>query len=377
MIRIAAWLIALFVAGHGIAHLVGCFVSWRWMSSPEVSYTTTLLGGRVDIGDMGRRVMGAMWLAGAVAFVIAGGALALGRPIAPLLVAGAALGSLLLCAIDWPQARIGMAVNLVLLVALPLIGWVSWRQTTDAIWTRVGSAADAARAPAVRRGDGELPPPVARYLSRAVPDGAPPVRVADLTQEAEFWLGDQWRPLHARQRFSVDPPSFVWDARISLAPLIPVYVRDSYRDAHGSMRGELLGVYPIVDQHDRPELDAGALHRWLAESVWLPSALRPGPHVRWQPIDERSARVFLTDASNIVSLEFRFDENGDVSEIFTPDRFFESSGQYSRQPWLVRCREHAQFDRFRIPVACSVEWQLSSGPLPYWRGRITSARYRY
>jgi hypothetical protein len=377
MIRIAAWAIALFLAAHGVAHLVGCLVSWRLMTSPEVPYTTTLLGGRVDIGDMGRRAVGALWLAGAVVFVIAGLAFGLGRPSAPLLIAGAAAGSLLLCAIEWPQARVGVFVNVALLVVLPAIGWISWRHRTDDVWTRIERSAAPPRAPAVRPGDASVPPPVARYLSRAMPGGAPPVRVADLAQEAEFWIGNRWRPLRARQRFTVDPPSFVWDARITMAPFVPVYVRDSYRDGHGSMRAELLGLYPIVSQHDRPELDAGALHRYLAESVWLPWALMPSARVRWEPVSDRAARVFLADGRTGVSLEFRFDEKGDVSEIFTPERFAENNGRYTPEPWLVRCEEYAEFDGVRIPVACSVEWQLASGPLPYWRGRITSARYQY
>lgn len=119
--------IALLMALHGIAHLPGFLNSWELVTLEELPYQTTVLAGRLDVGDGGMRMLGVLWLAMAAVFVAcAGGALARGSWWLPW-AAGAAMASLVLSAVEWPDARIGVAVNAFLLVALFLgtrFGWL-------------------------------------------------------------------------------------------------------------------------------------------------------------------------------------------------------------------------------------------------------------
>jgi uncharacterized protein DUF6920 len=226
----------------------------------------------------------------------------------------------------------------------------------------------------------DLPEPVARYFSRALPSGQRNVRTVDLEQRARFVtdpVARTWRPLVARQRFTTNRPGFVWDARISMAPLMRVYVRDSYVEGTGGMRASLQGVYPVMDTAAARELNEGALQRYLAEAVWFPTALLPGRGIRWTAIDASSALVTLTDAPTTVSLRFDFDAAGDVTRIFTPTRYREVDGQYVPTPWTVRCEQYGTHDGMRIPVLCTVQWELPDGPLPYWHGRVTKIGYEY
>ena len=65
-------LLAAFFVLHGIAHGVGFVVPWRLMEVEETAYSTTLLAGRWDVGDVGIRLVGLLWLATGLAFVAAG-----------------------------------------------------------------------------------------------------------------------------------------------------------------------------------------------------------------------------------------------------------------------------------------------------------------
>ena len=221
-----------------------------------------------------------------------------------------------------------------------------------------------------------LPPPALRYFRRVLRDGQPIVRSAVARQEAEFFINGAWRPLRASQDFVAAPPGFVWDARITMAPLVPAYVRDSYVNGVGTMTASILGVYTLVDQQAIPELNAGALQRFLAEAVWLPTALLPSPAVTWSPRDDRSAVATLRDSSTKVSMTFDVDPEGLVTSI-NGDRFKESGGNYTVQPWQVRCDEYRDRDGMLIPLHCEVAWITDGRPEPYWRGRITSVSYRY
>jgi len=53
----------LFLGIHGFAHLVGFVVPWKLRVPPDAPYKTTLLAGRIDIGDAAMRGMGLWWLA--------------------------------------------------------------------------------------------------------------------------------------------------------------------------------------------------------------------------------------------------------------------------------------------------------------------------
>ena len=109
---------ALFLAAHAFAHLPGFLTSWNLMTVPESPFKTTVLGGRVDVGVLGIRVVGLAWLLTAVLMALAALAVFRRDPDAyPL--AWTALGiSSAMTVIGWPDTKIGALANGVVLVAL-------------------------------------------------------------------------------------------------------------------------------------------------------------------------------------------------------------------------------------------------------------------
>lgn len=115
MTRVA--LIGLLVV-HGIAHLPGFAVPWQLITSTELPYRTTILAGRIDIGDAGARAVGLAWAIAAAAFLALAWSLWAGLPWTRTLIACAVAFSLVLCAAGWPDARIGVAANILILAML-------------------------------------------------------------------------------------------------------------------------------------------------------------------------------------------------------------------------------------------------------------------
>lgn len=265
-----------------------------------------------------------------------------------------------------------------LAAAIPIAGARRWRRATGRAMDRLRARASAAPGAFTAASVAGLPEPVARYFGRVLRADQAYVRAAELAQEGEFRIGQEgqgWRPFRARQCFSAVPPGFVWEARIRLGPLASICVRDSYLEGSASMRAALLAVVPLMNATARPELNAAALQRYLAEAIWFPTALLPGQGVTWEGIDARRALATITDAGTSAALEFRFHAAGEIAEIFTPARYREAQGKYVPTPWAVRCTEYGERHGMRIPVAAEVEWRLPEGPRPYWRGRITEIRY--
>jgi hypothetical protein len=108
---------------HGVAHLPGFAVAWRLMSSAELPYRTTIFMGRVDVGDTGARALGAVWLvlAGAFAWLswLNWGGGALFRPVALSIVAVSSL----MCVAAWPEARLGLAANALVLLMMVYLAY--------------------------------------------------------------------------------------------------------------------------------------------------------------------------------------------------------------------------------------------------------------
>ena len=65
---------------HGIAHLPGFAVPWQLITSAELPYRTTILAGRIDIGDVGVRTVGLAWAVAAAAFIALAWSLWAGLP---------------------------------------------------------------------------------------------------------------------------------------------------------------------------------------------------------------------------------------------------------------------------------------------------------
>ena len=225
-----------------------------------------------------------------------------------------------------------------------------------------------------------LPSPVARYLRLVLRVGQPVLRSARLRQNGQFRIGNDergWRRFHATQYYSVAPAGFVWDARINFAPFLNIYVRDFYRGGTASMRAAFLGVASIVKAANEPELNAGALHRYLAEAAWCPSVLLPGRGVTWESIDDRTARATIRDSGISVSLEFRFNEQGEIASVFAPARFRELHGQYVPTPWLGRFWRYEERHGIRVPIEGEVAWLPAGASVPYWRGTLVDVEYWY
>lgn len=224
----------------------------------------------------------------------------------------------------------------------------------------------------------QLPPPVARYFRMALKEGQPMIRSVQIVQSGEFRKADDgWSPFEATQYFSAQPPGFVWDAAIRTAPLMNVRVRDAYIAGQGSMQAKIVSLVSVVNEHGKAVLNAGALQRYLAEAVWFPTALLPGEGVKWSEIDNSRALVILTNSGTTVSLEFHFNDIGEITGVFTPGRYREVKGKYELTPWKGHFRNYEEREGMRIPVEGEVEWQLREGSFPYWKGRIVEVMYDF
>jgi hypothetical protein len=119
-------LLALILFGHGVAHLPGFLVFWKLTMFEEMPYKTTILAGNVNVGDVGIRVVGGLWLAVALAFAASGIGTGMRLPWWQPVTLITSVFSLLLCIVDWPDARFGVFINIALIAFLLVNKQTGW-----------------------------------------------------------------------------------------------------------------------------------------------------------------------------------------------------------------------------------------------------------
>jgi len=101
---------AALLAAHGAAHSLAFAVAWKLTEPEDLPYTTKIFGS-VDLGAVGIRIVGLLWLAALAAFLLA----------AALTVFAATVLSTLLCLTQPGRAAVGLAIDAALLVGLLVV----------------------------------------------------------------------------------------------------------------------------------------------------------------------------------------------------------------------------------------------------------------
>lgn len=219
-----------------------------------------------------------------------------------------------------------------------------------------------------------LPLPVRKWLESTHIVGTETVTSVRLKQTGQMRTkeGGPWMKVRAEQYFRADEPGFVWKADVQMAPLLHLSGLDSYFEGRGQMSIKLLSLLPVVDAKG-PELDYSTMVRYLAEMPWFPAAAI-SPYIRWEPINDRSARATISHNGISASGIFGFNDQGDLISI-KAKRYREMGGTYTFSDWGGVNREFKEFNEIRIPSKSDVMWMDESGEFIWYQCEITDIEY--
>ena len=222
-----------------------------------------------------------------------------------------------------------------------------------------------------------LPDPVQRFFRVVLKEGQPIVAAVNLSQQGLFNISEtvaKWSPFTATQLVTIQRPGFDWDARIQMAPGVSAFVHDAYVLEEGSLHASLLGLFTVADVRGTPEAAQGELLRFFAEMPWYPTALLPSQGVRWEAIDNTSARAILTDNPITVSLVFRFNAEGTIETMRAEARFRD---KLTAMPWSGRFWNYSVCNEMLIPLEGEVGWEYPDGIRLYYKGKVTEINYEF
>ncbi|MEN6349517.1 MAG: DUF6544 family protein, partial [Syntrophomonas sp.] len=220
-----------------------------------------------------------------------------------------------------------------------------------------------------------LPPCVQKWLERSGIVGKEKIHTVRLIQSGRMRTeeGKPWMPMEAVQYINVDNPGFIWRAKVKPAPFINLVGKDKYCQGQGSMLIKLLALFPVVDAQSGKEINQGSLLRFLAEMAWYPSAAL-NDYIKWEEINEHSAKATMTWQGTSASMVFYFDEQGDFNSSLAR-RYREADGKFVLDDWGGIARGYQEFNGVRISNKLDVTWKLKSGDFNWMQVQVTRIDY--
>ncbi len=275
-----------------------------------------------------------------------------------------------------------------------IYGKLRWQLNTDKLRAKLTNGRQTIKPQIYDQKEIEgLPEPVQRFFRAVLKDGQAIASAVKLSQQGQFNMSeteDKWSPFTATQFVITQRPGFDWDARIQIAPGLNAFVHDTYLLGEGDLHASLLGLFTVADVRGTPEAAQGELLRFFAETAWYPTALLPSQGVRWEAIDETSARATLTDDSTssstgitTVSLVFQFNAEGAICckqqrfAIATIRAEARYRDKLTAMPWCGRFWEYSVRNGMLIPLQGEVGWEYPEGIRLYFKGRITEINYEF
>ena len=284
------------------------------------------------------------------------------------------------------DALVDMVIYLLLLILsllalLVLFGRSRWNRKSGELRRRLLAASEESRPgsfdpEAVK----ELPEAVQRYLRRVLEPGQEAVSSVELVQRGTFNMsesGELWRPFVGRQLVVTRRPGFLWTARMGALPGLSMRVHDAYATGEGILSVALLGALTVAELRNRSSAAESELMRFLAEAPWYPTLFLDRDLLRWEEIDNQSARATLSDGELSVTLLFRFGDDDLVSSVWAPARGRSLGGKVVPTPWEGRWGSYESRGGILVPTVGEVAWLLPEGRKPYWRGGLTELTYRF
>jgi hypothetical protein len=213
-----------------------------------------------------------------------------------------------------------------------------------------------------------LPAPVQRYFKYALKNGQPYVSTVFLKHDGRFKtaLDKEWINIEGEQHFTIEEPGFLWKGRTAL-----LTVRDMYISGEGKIKITLLNLFKVVNG-EGPEYDQGELQRWLAESVWFPTNLLPGPRLQWTAINDDEAELSFRYRKQHLSYRVIFNTKGEIIQLKTR-RYM---GEKSLETWIGRISDYEEINGMKIPMRIEALWKLHDGEHSYAQFNVRDIHHK-
>ncbi len=194
----------------------------------------------------------------------------------------------------------------------------------------------------------DLPPPVSRFYKTIIGDRIPLIESAVVTMRGKLRFRGVSFPSRLRFIHSAgqDYRHYI-EATVFGYPVLKV--NEYYLD--GNARMEL----PVGVIENEPKVDMAANLGLWGESIWLPSIFVTDARVRWEPIDDSTARLVVPFGGEEDTLTVTFDSQTGLIRTMEAMRWREATDE-AKIPWRLELLGWESFHGIMIPSRAAATW---------------------
>lgn len=200
----------------------------------------------------------------------------------------------------------------------------------------------------------DLPEPVARYVRAAFGERIPVIRTAIISGRG--WLRFSGITFPARWRFVYEAGQgyrHIIEAALFGQPLLKV--NETYLNGQGRLE------LPFGVVENEPKVNQAANLGLWAEAIWLPSIWFTDPRVRWEAIDDHSARLIVPFGAEEQAFTVWFDSVTGLIRRMETLRW-RDAGDAAPIVWRNEALAWMRAAGMQIPAEATVTWMDQGTP---------------
>jgi len=221
-----------------------------------------------------------------------------------------------------------------------------------------------------------LPQTLKKYLRRVGIIGNPRVHNfrASFRGEMRRSHDSGWMKIRAEQHSFFGPrPARLFHVKGALLG-IPFEGLHRFIGPAATMQVRVASLFEVVDARGS-EMDQGETVTFFNDLCLLAPAALLDADLTWEE-EAGLLKGTLRHQGHCVSALLSFDEEGDLLDFISEDRFQSSDGKhYQRFPWSTPVRDYRDLDGLHLPAKADAIWHESDGPFPYARFEVEAITY--